>query len=226
MRMRKLAIVVCGLAGAAFGAASVVRAGPVQATLCSEGPAAQSFGLARIVGDPKVYLKTCPPGEAGCTEPPHTPYVIPGDVVIVGARIGNVVCVAKPNRQGASAGWVTEYQVQLEPTPPAPLAAWVGHWTLPGGASIDLRAAGGALAVSGAACWPACNTSGKLKYGPNVGDLDGKAAPANGHLRIGGDDACAADLWLVAPYLVVFDNLGCGGMNVSFTGVYQRAGRR
>jgi hypothetical protein len=32
--------------------------------------------------------------------------------------------------------------------------------------------------------------------------------------------------WLVGPYLVVFDNLGCGGMNVSFTGVYQKAHAR
>ena len=181
MRMRKLAIVVCAL----FGVAGVARAGPVQATLCPEGPAAQSFGLAKIAGDPKVYLKNCPPGEAGCAEPPHTPYVIPGDQVIVGARAGNAVCVAKPNRTGATAGWVTEYQVQLAATPPAPAAAWAGHWVLAGGNTIDLKAQGGALAVSGAACWPACNSSGKAARVPNVGELDGKATPAGGHLRLG-----------------------------------------
>ena len=221
--MRRLAIVVC--AAAAMGAAGAARAGPVQATLCSEGPTATSFGLARIVGAPKVYLKNCAPGAAGCTEPAHAPYVIAGDMVIVGARAGDAVCVAKPNRQGASAGWVTEYQVQLQPTPPAPLAAWVGHWALAGGNAIDLKAQGAGLVVSGAACWPACNASGKGRV-PNVGELDGKAAPAGNHLRIGADDDCAAELWLVGAYLVVFDNLGCGGMNVSFTGVYQRAGRR
>ena len=222
--MRQLAIVA--LATAAASAAGAARAGPAQATLCSEGPAAASFGLATIVGAPKVRLNTCPPGAAGCAEPPHAPYVIPGDLVIVGARAGNAVCVAKPNRQGDSAGWVTEYQVQPQPTPPASPSTWVGHWTLPGGDSIDLKAQGAALVASGAACWPACNTSGKLKYGPNVGDLDGKGTPQDGRLSIGSPDDCQVEMWLVGPYLVVFDNLGCGGMNVSFTGIYQRAGRR
>jgi hypothetical protein len=221
--MRRLAIVVC--AAAVLGAAGAARAGPAPTTLCAEGPAATSFGLARITGAPKVYLKHCPPGAAGCAEPPHAPYVVAGDMVIVGPRAGDAVCVAKPNRQGATAGWVTEHQVQPQPTPPAPLAAWAGHWTLAGGNTIDLKAQGGALAVSGAACWPACNGSGKGRV-PNVGELDGKATPAGGRLRIGSDTDCAAELWLVGPYLVVFDNLGCGGMNVSFTGIYQRAGRR
>ncbi|HEX3407119.1 MAG TPA: hypothetical protein VHS81_07765 [Caulobacteraceae bacterium] len=221
--MRRLAIVVSAVA--VLGAAGVARAAPVRATLCSEGPAATSFGLAKIVGAPKVPLKTCPPGAAACTELPHTPYVVAGDQVIVGARAGAVVCVAKPNRQGDTAGWVADQQVQLQPTPPAPPAAWVGHWVLPGGDTIDLKAQGAALLVSGAACWPACNASGKGRV-PNVGDLEGKATPAKGRLRIGSDDDCAAEMWLVGPYLVVFDNLGCGGMNVSFTGIYQRAARR
>src|SRR6185312_9742438 len=158
-RMRQLAIVLPAVAIVA--AAGAARAGPVQATLCTEGPAATSFGLAKIAGAPKVYLKTCPPGEAGCTEPPRAPYVIPGDQVIVGARAGDAVCVAKPNRLGASAGWVTEHQVQLQPTPAAPPSAWAGHWTLPGGNTIDLKPQGGALVASGVACWPACNTSGR-----------------------------------------------------------------
>jgi hypothetical protein len=226
MRMR-LAMVVCAVALLGVGGATGdARAAPIQATLCAEGPAATGFGLAKIVGAAKVPLKTCPPGAAACTEPAHTPYVIPGDAVIVGARAGNAVCVAKPNRQGATAGWVTEHQVALQPTPPAPLSAWVGHWMLAGGDTIDLKARGSALVVGGAACWPACNASGKAARVPNVGELDGKATPAGGHLRLGADNDCAAEMWLVAPYLVVFDNLGCGGMNVSFTGIYQRAGRR
>jgi hypothetical protein len=121
---------------------------------------------------------------------------------------------------------VTEYQIELEPTPPAPPSAWVGHWRLAGGDTIDLTLKGRALVVSGVACWPACNTSGKASQVPNVGDLDDKGTPADGRLKIGSDDDCEAEMWLVGPYLVVFDNLGCGGMNVSFTGVYTRSARR
>ena len=39
-------------------------------------------------------------------------------------------------------------------------------------------------------------------------------------------DACAARLSLYGRYLFVEDNGGCGGMNVSFAGVYVRAGGR
>ncbi|HWF78385.1 MAG TPA: hypothetical protein VN694_14560 [Caulobacteraceae bacterium] len=223
--MRQLAISVGAAACAVLGQAGAARAGPVEASLCTFGPSATSIGLAKVVGAPKVFLKNCPPGDAGCTEPGHTPYVIPGDTVVVGARAGNAVCVAMPNRQGDTAGWVAGSQVQPLPTPPAPPAAWVGHWTQYGGDSIDLTLKGGALVVSGAACWPACNASGKGRV-PNVGDLDGKATPAGNRLRIGSDDDCAAEMWLVGSYLVVFDNMGCGGMNVSFNGVYQRAARR
>ena len=28
----------------------------------------------------------------------------------------------------------------------------------------------------------------------------------------------------IGPYLVAADNLGCGGMNVTFTGVYRKTG--
>ena len=221
--MRRLMVLVCAI----LGVASAARGGPVQATLCANGPAASSFGLAKIVGAPKVYLKSCPPGDAGCAEPLKPPYVIPGDEVIVGARAGNAVCIAKPNRLGDTAGWVTEYDVELLPAPPAPVSAWVGHWRQAGGDTIDLALKGGALAVSGAACWPSCDTPpGKLPYGPNVGELAGDATPAGGQLAIGSPDDCRAELWLVGPYLVVFDNLGCGGLNVTFTGVYQRADAR
>jgi hypothetical protein len=214
-----LTVVVC----AVLGLTGAARASPVEATLCSNGPAASGFGMAKIVGAPKVYLRNCPPGASDCAEPARTPYVIPGDEVIVGARSGAAVCVAKPNRLGETAGWVTERQIEPLPTPPARAPAWVGHWVEAGGDTIDLKLRGAALAVSGSACWPACDTPpGKLTYGPNVGDLEGAATPADGRVAIGSDDDCAAELWLVGPYLVVFDNNGCGGMNVTFTGVYQR----
>jgi hypothetical protein len=31
---------------------------------------------------------------------------------------------------------------------------------------------------------------------------------------------CSVRLWLLGPYLMVVDNNDCGGMNVSFTGLY------
>jgi hypothetical protein len=153
--------------------------------------------------------------------------VIPGDEVIVGAPLGSQVCIALPNKVGDSAGWVDARQIAPEPPPPAPRDAWLGHWRTFGGDTIDLKPKGSGLAVSGSACWPSCDTPpSQLRYGPNVGDLDGEGAPADGRLSLGadGDDTdCKADLWLVGAWLVVFDNGNCGGMNVRFEGVYQRA---
>ena len=36
---------------------------------------------------------------------------------------------------------------------------------------------------------------------------------------------CGLRLWRSGPYLVVADNLQCGGNGVTFTGVYRRAGK-
>jgi hypothetical protein len=69
-----------------------------------------------------------------------------------------------------------------------------------------------------------------------VGELEGKGRPRGQTLAIGYDpdqssfppgkdeppDSCAAKLELYGRYLVVEDNNGCGGLNVSFTGIYVR----
>ena len=51
--------------------------------------------------------------------------------------------------------------------------------------------------------WRSAQGLGKLKYGPN--EIDATGAPANGPLSVGSEDDCAAQKWLVGPYLVVFD---------------------
>ena len=222
--MRRLAVAICLGLGLGLGlGAGVARAGPIDTTLCPGGPEATSFGLAKIVGGPKVYLTICPVGIV-CAAQAHIPYVIPGDVVIVGPRLADGVCVAKPNREGDTAGWVTERQIEPLPVPAASRWAWVGHWEEGGGDTIDLKAKGAGLVVDGQACWPGCETPPDQQTGgPNVGNLDGEATPRGGRLKLGdSDDDCKAELWLVGAYLVVFDNLNCGGMNVSFTGVYRR----
>jgi hypothetical protein len=73
----------------------------------------------------------------------------------------------------------------------------------------------------------------------NTGELAGSGKPRGQALAIGydpdrsgfppADDAaadCAAQLQLFGRYLMVRDNNKCGGMNVSFTGLYVRAGAK
>jgi hypothetical protein len=63
--------------------------------------------------------------------------------------------------------------------------------------------------------------------GPNIGDLGGSARPHGAVLAYsdGDPDGCRATMTLIGSLLVVADNDQCGGMNVSFTGVYQRKAR-
>lgn len=44
-------------------------------------------------------------------------------------------------------------------------------------------------------------------------------------LAKGGEFDCKVWMRRVGPWLVVDDNLACGGLNVSFRGVYRREGR-
>jgi hypothetical protein len=220
--MRSWFVALCALFGLAAGA----HADPIDRSICHEEPAsAADFGLARVGGAPRLYLRWCPPGASDCQEMQKTPYVIPGDTVIVGAHAGAAACAVMPNRHQWSAGWADADKLTPLPLAPVSLTDWTGRWTMPGGDEVDLKLKDGKLAISGAACWPSCDGSSRLKYGPNVGELEDAVAPVGNHLISNegdGDDGCKAEMWRIGAYLLVFDNRQCGGMNVSFTGVYQR----
>ena len=54
--------------------------------------------------------------------------------------------------------------------------------------------------------------------------MEGRAAPTGNSAVFGGNDAgeCRVTLTLLPPFMLAADNHNCGGMNVSFTGVYQK----
>jgi hypothetical protein len=87
-------------------------------------------------------------------------------------------------------------------------------------------------------CWArvAKPLSSSLSVLANTGELTGSGKPRGQVLAIGYDpdrsafppseheapDICAAQLELHGRYLMVEDNGRCGGLNVSFTGLYVR----
>jgi hypothetical protein len=119
-----------------------------------------------------------------------------------------------------------------------PASAWDGEWV--GEAQlIDIRPRGQTrLQIKGIAYYASVPEA--VKTGSvNIGDLDGlffrdgdTAEGAIDHPRpvrrtrpqdwTDGRTDCAARMWLVGPYLFVEDNQYCGGLNVSFGGVYRR----
>ena len=206
--------------------AAAARADPA---MCRNGdfPASNpSPGLAKVVGAGRLYFQNdtgaCPSEAAVCRQ---RAYVVAGNVVLTGQSAGPYICAFFPNRVGGSAGYVPASRLTPLPVPAAPpLRAWVGHWA-DGDDTIDLKAKGAALVADGAACWPSCHVSlQQAPGGPNVGELTGTATPKGRTVVFTDDDptGCTATLTLVGDLLSVSDNGGCGGMNVSFTGVYSR----
>ena len=186
----------------------------------------KAIGLARVEGAAHLNFLNdtdgCPNDEARCRQ---RAYVVGGDVLLTGRGHGSYVCAFFPNRVGGSAGWVPQSRLTPMPVDAAPpLSAWVGHWAN-GDDTINLKAKGGAVVAEGEAYWPSANPPlSERPGGPNVGELSGSAPPKGNRVVFVGADAtdCTATLALVGGLLVVADNNNCGGMNVSFTGVYRR----
>jgi hypothetical protein len=88
----------------------------------------------------------------------------------------------------------------------------------------------------GSATWGSGDPQHVKRGAVHTGELEGAVRPRGRVLAIGYDpdrsgfppaedaasEACAAKLELVGRYLVVEDNGRCGGVNVSFNGLYVR----
>jgi hypothetical protein len=103
-------------------------------------------------------------------------------------------------------------------------------------AQIVIKSHQDEVEVSGNAMWGSYDRQRVKRGAVHVGELNGKGRPRGHTLAIGYDpdrsgfppakdaapDSCAAKLELYGRYLVVEDDGLCGGLNVSFTGIYVR----
>jgi len=186
----------------------------------------KTFGLAMVIGAPRTYLRSdippCPDDSAACR---GRAYVLPRDTVITSVASDRYVCAFFARPGGGSAGYVRRDEIAPQPAPAnPPLAAWLGTWR-DGDNSIALSGGGGKLMAKGEAYWPSAYPSAKSRPGgPNIGDMGGTAAPTGNTVVFAGDtpDECRVVLTLLPPFLLAADNMKCGGMNVSFSGVYRK----
>ena len=184
----------------------------------------EAFGLARVKGEKgsRVYFygeeEGCPGPAAKCRQ---KAYLIPGDEVITSRTFGEWVCAwYQPARGTETVGWLAADRLAPVETPARPaLASWLGSWDFyDDEVRVKRGRAAGSLLVEGTATWVGVNPGNV-----HVGELSGEAEPAGGVLKLGGEpDDCQATLRLVGPYLLVSDNKQCGGVNVTFDGVYRR----
>ncbi|HEY0116443.1 MAG TPA: hypothetical protein VGB54_12055 [Allosphingosinicella sp.] len=212
-------------------AATPAAAQSVDDGFCRNGsfPKAQAtFGFATVTGSGRLHfledMDGCPNAERRCR---GSSYVVPGDRVVTGRSQGNYVCAYFPSRGGGTAGWVERVRLRSLRTDPAPpLSAWAGTWSDEGGnPTIRITARRGRLQGSGTAYWP--GPPGSTDWpagGVHQGAFEGELVRRGNRARHA-DDGCEIDFVLLGDMLLAGDNNSCGGMNVSFTGVYRRRGR-
>jgi hypothetical protein len=188
----------------------------------------------------------CPNAHAACAE---RAFLVPGDPVVVIGTTGAYACAAFTSRApGArpSSGWLPS--AALVPVP-APRRAeqqadddWLGDWRYGSQQRIRIRhRLDGRMALDGDATFGADDPARVRRGAVNTGDFSAIVAPARGYLgflvgdkgealpydaqRAKDETLCGLRMWRTGPYLVVADNLLCGGNNVTFTGIYRRRGR-
>jgi hypothetical protein len=123
---------------------------------------------------------------------------------------------------GRSFEWVEETKLIRSPLPHVDASAWKGVWKYAGDLpriTIRLRR-DGKLNLQGYSEWRAHPDAV-----PHLGDFDYTSPVSTNFLSLGDMDSidCSLRLLLVNDRLFVTDNSHCGGMNVRFSALYDRA---
>lgn len=170
-------------------------------------------------------------------------FVLPGDLLLAGPAMEDFTCATyispKARRVKGqlreTTGFVPLAELKEVKNPAPQPTDWSGTWSRSAEAEIRVEVeASGKIRIAGQASYGAHDPGRVSRGAVNVGELDGIVArPTSNMIALGegydgsrpfGEDRseCRAKLRLFGPYLVVEDNGGCGGNNVSFTGVYVR----
>ncbi|HEX8251389.1 MAG TPA: hypothetical protein VF599_24665 [Pyrinomonadaceae bacterium] len=185
----------------------------------------KEYKLAIVKGakNEKVYFyddnRACPNDENCRTKS----YVIPNDEVIVSRNFGKWSCVwYQPKKGSETVGWIALDKLEFKETNlnPAP-NDWLGNWNYAGNSiEIGKSKSAGLLTITGNAFWKG------LGDNVHVGELDDESKPAGNEMKTGenetGEYECKVTMRLLGKYLIASDNLQCGGVNVTFSGVYQK----
>jgi hypothetical protein len=170
-------------------------------------------------------------------------FIVPGDHLLIGPGMEDFACAAYISPQARrvqgkfreTIGFVPLSELRDVPASPAAPSDWFGQWFRSAEAEIRIEPdVSGGMKIAGQATYGAHDPERVQRGAIHIGDLEGIASPPrqnmiaigegyDGSQPPGGDRSdCRARLRLFGRYLVVEDNGGCGGNNVSFTGIYVR----
>lgn len=168
-------------------------------------------------------------------------FVVSGDLVLISQVFDASACAVFVNAKGQTTMGLLPNNRLLAPTPrvTTDASALVGTWKRTE-ATIAIKRKGGdgSLTFAGDATYGAFDKARIARGAVNMGEFSFSLKPASNSvdvsLRSTADGAapvardkgdptdCAIAMIALGPYLVVEDNLNCGGANVSFTGIYRR----
>lgn len=215
-QMTTLILMACGIAPVAALA---------EDTTCRGGLFTRQASFAQAtVTQPQAFFHTDTDGCPTSGQCRTNSYVIDGDALVIGRRIGDFVCAFFPNDSGGTAGWVETGALQIDPLDTAPTPAhWDGNWTDGGSADLTIRAKDGSPYIVGEAFWPARPEENDWPT-IHIGEVDGRLSITGNRASYSDDNLCELELTLLRDFLLVADNRRCGGVNVTFSGVYTRGG--
>jgi hypothetical protein len=170
----------------------------------------------------------CPSADAKCQK---KAFVVAQNLVLFASDTAKTgfVCATYIGKTGRETdGWLPVAAVKPVA---APAPDWFGKWKRDSSANIEIkRKSASAADLDGDAMWPGQSGS------PNVGDISatidprqtvqgfGTASDEQTQVPYGKGDpqACAVIFKQLGPYLFASDNNICGGMNVTFSGIYTK----
>ncbi len=128
---------------------------------------------------------------------------------------GSWVCISVPGKGklGTQYGWIPAERWHASNSNAQSPDQWVGVWQNEW-AKITIESTdANQLHLQGNAIWgPEAN--------PHFGGFDVTAVPENG-LVVNESDGCQIAVRVVGDFLIAADNHACGGMNVTFNGMYR-----
>lgn len=183
----------------------------------------------------EVIQKGCPGNTPACQD---KAYLVPGDEVVISGQRGEFVCATYVSAKGrVSDGWLPRSAVTpVQDLPAIQKSDWLGTWRSGPEQEIAIDAIGSSdkLTIKGDASWGASDPERVKRGAVHVGELEGEVAATGADLSFGmGENGtlpyseadevdCKVQMRRLGSYLLAKDNHMCGGVNVSFSGVYRR----
>ena len=171
--------------------------------------------------DDDFKAEGCPAATNACR---MKSYLVTGDLVLVGKAQEAFTCVAYQSPLAKKQIWVTGWLPSAALAPVSPMRSpkvsdWIGAWYHPGG-SIEIKDGSvGKLNIEAGMTVPTLHDF-------HNGDFRAKVTPPESDtiaLTDEGDygDGCQVRMQRIGPWLLAEDNGGCGGVGVTFTGLYR-----